>query len=159
MTAELDTDSWIDHGRHHQVAIRLLNLMEQDIQNIARMELRPSGTRDRTAIATRVSELCKALTRAPGTQPLPAVVESSPELQEQAEEVQKRFAELLHEAFSAGGFIAFDFTADFGTPASGEYQRCWGTDPADPIAFVVVPAYVVEGQHFSHQIVFTEPAD
>lgn len=161
MTTELDTDTdnWIDHGRHVQLAIRLLNLMEQDIQNIARAELRASGTRGGTAIATRVSELCKALTRASGTQPLSAVVGSSPELQKQAAEVQQRFSEVLRESFSAGGFIAFDFTADFGSPASGAYQRCWGTDPDDPIAFVVIPAYVVDGQRFSHQIVFTEPVD
>lgn len=130
----MDTATPVDQGRHLLVAERFRALIEQGLQHIARAELQTTGVQDRAAIAARVAELCKALTRAPGTQPLSATVDKSPELQERAAKVQEKFSGLLEEAFAAGGFVAFDFTADTGTTTS--YQQCWGTDPDDPIASI-----------------------
>lgn len=150
----------VDAGRHCHLAIRFTNVMEQDIQHIARTEGRLQNGSERRAVAARVAELCRSLTRAPGAQPFVPDEFEGPDLQKLARRVLSEFSDVLEDAFGAGGFIAFDFGADFGAPATEEYQRCWTMcDPDSPVTFVVIPGYVVDGQRFSHQVVFTESAD
>jgi hypothetical protein len=54
----------------------------------------------------------------------------------------------------AGGSVQFDFSTVPGKPMS-EFQQPWSLcDPDAAVAFVVIPAYTVDGRHLSEQVVF-----
>ncbi|MEU9808560.1 hypothetical protein [Mycobacterium sp. NPDC050853] len=143
-----------DIAAHALLAEQFRSLAEQDIQHLARMGMRADGLKGRLAVAQRTAELCRQLCAGP------YIMAHSDELQDheyrdRKQQIQTRLDALLEQGTRHGGTLTFDFTAATGVSVTPRQQLWSMCEQSGDVAFVVIPAYCVDGQLLSQQVVYT----
>lgn len=145
----------VDVAAHLLLAEQFRAVAEQDVQHLARIVIRATGRRGRSAVAQATAELCRQLCKEPGA-PQHSLLPEDADYNHRKQQIQNRIDALLHDGLRSGGVVTFNFTAHIGSPPTAP-QHLWSMCEADgDVAFVVVPAYCVDGQPVSHQVVYTQ---
>ncbi|SKG49213.1 hypothetical protein [Mycobacteroides abscessus] len=145
----------VDIAAHLLLAEQFRALAEQDIQHLARIVIRATGRRGRSAVAQATAELCQQLCQDPGA-PQHSLLPGDADYNRRLQQIRDRIDALLQQGVRSGGVVTFDFTARVGSPPTA-HQHLWSMCEADgDVAFVVVPAYCVDGQPVSRQVVYTQ---
>ncbi|WP_405423857.1 hypothetical protein [Streptomyces erythrochromogenes] len=165
--ADLATNS---HNTHQTIALAYRALVEQRVQAFARAEFRHSRHNDRWHERQRlprfIAELSKHLFYGNGGRiPLVPELRTALGLSRDSDTGNESLRTLRSECLTLGkrtetaGLHAYwDFTCSSDAALDSERQEPWSPcDPNDPVRFVVAPAYVVEGQVYARQYVYTSP--
>ncbi|MFE7559038.1 hypothetical protein [Kitasatospora sp. NPDC057500] len=165
--ADLATSS---HSAHQTIALNYRALVEQRVQAFARGEFKHSRHTarwpERQQLPRFISELSRHLFYAAGTL-IPLVPDlraalgvsrDSDTSNESLRKLRSECVSLGKRAEEAGLHAHWDFTCTNGAALDAERQEPWSPcDPNNPVRFAVAPAYVVEGQVYARQYVYTSP--
>jgi hypothetical protein len=148
---------------HAHVAKEYSILVEQRLRHAATefaQRAAPGGERQSYRVARIVESLCNVLFRDGGSS-LPAYfkrlqLDHGDPWAAGIESVAHESAALRAKAAESADEVDWDFSAELDAPMDEERQRPWGScDPADPVRFVVAPAYVARGVIYRAQLVYT----
>lgn len=148
-----------DHLVHHGIADDYRRMVEQQVRDLA---LRLGAARGARAAAQRVAALCGVLFTDAG--PDEAGLErllgggQSPDVLDRATRTFEAARALHVRILATRHRFTWDARVTSPVLVAGR-QAPWGAcDGADPVAFVVAPAYVVEGRVYGPQLVYTQPS-
>ncbi|WP_336159962.1 hypothetical protein [Amycolatopsis sp. VC5-11] len=143
-----------DIAAHCTVANQFRGFAEQDLHHLARKSSAPSATDSRRNLAQAHADWCRALCDSTTRRALP-VGSDDEELGTFARHAAARMGDIILQAERHGGHVSLDFSCEAGARPT-ETQQPWTLcDADDPVAFVVIPAYTVNGQRLSQQVVYT----
>lgn len=144
-----------DIAAHALLAEQFRSLAEQDIQHLARIGMRTAGLKGRLAVAQRTAELCQQLCVGPHITAHSDQLQNH-EYRDRKQQIQARLNALLEQGVQHGGVVTFDFSAETGALATSRQQLWSMCEQTSVVTFVVIPAYCVDGQLLSHQVVYTQ---